>query len=480
MTEIVRYGTLFALATLISRFTGLVRDMLLANKFGAGAQFDAYIIAISFPFLLRRAFAEGAMTSAFVPLYNEKQNKNEFASAVITSLGLATLVITVIVEFYPQLVPLILSSGAEMGIRNLAASLSRVSVPFIIFIFLWAVLYSIQNSHNIFFVPAVSPIMMNIGIILGTIFSGFFNPPIFGATLGFTVGGALMFLMLIPGSLKVGFRYKPTFKGCKEFLKLFFPALLAMTVSEFNVLIDVNVASLLGPGNVSVLQYANRFYQLPFGVFGVAMSTVVLPLMSSNKERYREHLKDSLHLSFFLTLPSMIGLVVLSKQLMILVYQHGAFTYADALKTANVLLFYSLGLPIYSVMAVLTRALHAKKDMKIPFIATILSFIINASLDFALGMAIGVNGIALATTLAGLCSTVYLWFKIKPKIDFGHVTRVIISSLAMGLAVWIASILYESRLYTIGLVFCGILIYFFTSKVLKVTELDEFIKLVRK
>ncbi len=480
MTEIVRYGALFSIATLISRFTGLIRDMLLANKFGTSIEFDAYVIAISFPFLLRRAFAEGAMTSAFVPLYTEKSDKNEFASAVITSLGLATLIITLAVEIYPGLVPLILASGARSEIRELAAYLSRISMPFIVFIFLWAVLYSIQNSHNIFFLPAVSPIMMNIGIIFGTVFSNFFSPPILGAALGFTAGGALMFLMLIPGSVRLGFKYKPTFKGFDEFLRLFFPALLAMAVSEFNVLVDVNVASLLGPGNVSVLQYANRFYQLPFGVFGVAMSTVVLPLMSSDKKRREQHLTNSLHLSLFLTLPSMMGLVVLSKQLMVLVYQHGAFTHEDAVKTGSVLLFYSLGLPVYSLLAVLTRSCHARKNMKTPFIATVLSFVVNATLDFLLGLIFGVKGIALATTFAGICSTIYLWIKIKPQIDFAHVTRILFCSLVMGFAVWTISLLYQSRTFTLVLVLLGVVAYLALSKILKLKEVDEFVKLLRR
>ncbi|AEH50959.1 murein biosynthesis integral membrane protein MurJ [Pseudothermotoga thermarum] len=480
MTEIVKYGALFALATLISRFTGLVRDVLLANKFGAGSEFDAYVIAISFPFLLRRAFAEGAMTSAFVPLYNEKKDKNKFASAVITCLGLTTLTIVLVVEIYPKLVPLILATKAKPEVFTLATFLARISVPFIFFIFLWAVLYSIQNSHNVFFIPALSPVMMNIGIICGTIFSKLFDPPILGPTLGFTVGGALMFLTLVPGTLRLGFKYKPTFQGFSEFLKLFFPALIAMTVSEFNVMIDVNVASFLGPGNVSILQYANRFYQLPFGVFGVAMSTVVLPLMSYDKERYDEHLKNSLQLSLFLTLPSMVGLVVLSKRLMILVYQHGAFTHEDAVKTGFVLLFYSLGLPIYSIVAVLSRACHSKKNMRTPFVATVLSFLVNAIMDFVLGLTIGINGIAVATTLAGFCSMIYLWLKVKPKVDLVHVIKISLASIIMGIFVLTLSFLNASRLYTIVLVFCGMLAYMVLSKVFKLREFEEFFKLLRR
>ncbi|HEY8543031.1 MAG TPA: lipid II flippase MurJ, partial [Pseudothermotoga sp.] len=130
----LKYGTLFAIATLISRVTGLLRDVLLAHKFGAGIEFDAYVIAISFPFLLRRAFAEGAMTSAFVPLYNEKNKSNEFASSVITVLGIVTVSLTVLVEIFPGIVPTLLSGGANEQTRVLVLLLARISMPFIVFI----------------------------------------------------------------------------------------------------------------------------------------------------------------------------------------------------------------------------------------------------------------------------------------------------------------------------------------------------------
>lgn len=480
MTQMLKYGALFAIATLISRVTGLLRDVLLAHKFGAGVEFDAYVVAISFPFLLRRAFAEGAMTSAFVPLYNEKNKSNEFASSVITVLGIVTISLTILIEIFPQIVPVLLSSGANEQTKILTSSLARISMPFVVFIFLWAVLYAIQNSHNIFFVPALSPTLMNVGVILGTVFADFFGTKVLGPTVGFTLGGFLMFISLIPGSRRVGFKYKPRFEGIQEFLKLFFPALLAMTVSEFNVLIDVNVASLLGPGNVSAMQYANRFYQLPFGVFGVAMATVVLPMMVNDAERFERHLFDSVKLSLFLTVPSMLGLMALSKRLIILVYQHGAFTYQDTLRTTVVLFYYSIGLPLYSIMAVLSRACHAKKDMKTPFKATVISFIVNGILDFVLGLTLGIAGIALATTVAGFCGMIYLIHKVKPKFDWPHLAKVLFASFVMTCSILILSIYNQSRVFTILLVLFGMSIYVLMCRLLRLPELKELFKLVRR
>ncbi|HOJ88107.1 MAG TPA: murein biosynthesis integral membrane protein MurJ [Pseudothermotoga sp.] len=480
MTQMLRYGTLFAIATMISRVTGLLRDVLLAHKFGAGIEFDAYVVAISFPFLLRRAFAEGAMTSAFVPLYNEKNKSNEFASSVITVLGVVTVSLTLLIEIFPQIVPMLLSSGAGEQTKRLTISLARISMPFVVFIFLWAVLYAIQNSHNIFFIPAVSPTLMNVGVILGTLFANVFDTRIVGPTVGFTLGGFFMFVCLVPGARRVGFKYKPSFEGIQEFLKLFFPALLAMTVSEFNVLIDVNVASLLGPGNVSAMQYANRFYQLPFGVFGVAMATVVLPMMVNESEQFEKHLFDSVKLSLFLTIPSMMGLMILSERLIALVYQHGAFTHQDTITTSTVLFYYSIGLPLYSIMAVLSRACHAKKDMRTPFKATLISFVVNAILDFALGLSLGVAGIAAATSVAGFCGMLYLAYKVKPKLDWFHTARILGASIVMGVVLLVLSFYYNSRLFTIVLVLLGMAIYMLMCKVLRISELEELFKLVRR
>lgn len=480
MTKILKYGTLFALATLISRVTGLLRDIFLANRFGVGIEFDAYSIAIAFPFLLRRAFAEGAMTSAFIPLYKEKQDKNEFASAVITSLGIVTIGLTIFVEFFPQVVPTLLATGANSETKLLASTLARISTPFIVFIFLWAVLYAVQNSSERFFFPALSPIFMNLGIILGVVACSLFEPRIIGPTLGFTLGGAAMFLSLIPGARKVGFSYKLTFNGAKDFFKLFFPALLAMTVSEFNVLIDVNVAALIGPGSVSVLQYANRFYQLPFGVFGVAVSTVVLPLMSGEEEESSKHLKDAIRTTFFLSVPSAIGLIVLSERLIVLVYQHGAFTHSDAVKTATALLFYSTGLPFYSLMAVLSRSRHAKKDMKLPFKATVISFVSNAVLDFALGLTMKTAGVALATALSGVIGAGYLLFKIRPEIDMKHFHKILLCSISMGLTLLMLEHVSVSKFFTLVLVSVGVTIYMALCLIVKVEEARQMLRFIRR
>lgn len=176
----------------------------------------------------------------------------------------------------------------------------------------------------------------------------------------------------------------------------------------------------------------------------------------------------------------MLGLMALSKRLIILVYQHGAFTYQDTLRTSVVLFYYSIGLPLYSIMAVLSRACHAKKDMKTPFKATVISFIVNGILDFVLGLTLGIAGIALATTIAGFCGMIYLIYKVKPKFDWPHLAKVLFASFVMTCSILILSIYNQSRVFTILLVLFGMSIYVLMCRLLKLPELKELFKLVRR
>jgi len=479
MSKMLKYSLLFAIATLVSRGFGLIRDVVLAHEFGAGYEFDAYVIAISFPFLLRRSFAEGAMTSAFLPLYNEKGKSNEFASAVITSLGLIALILTICVELFPQIVPTMFSSGASENTVLLASKLVRITMPFLIAIFLWSVLYGILNSHGKFFLAALSPVMMNIGIITFTLLLKNIKEPIFGPAIGFVTGGIMMFLLLLPVALKIGFRYKPTLKGIGEFFSLFIPAFLTMALSQINTVVDINVASFLKAGSVSVMQYANRLYQLPFGIFGIAMSTVVLPVLVNERSKYQEHLSEGVMLSLFLTVPAAVGLGVISKPLVSLIYEHGAFTATDTALTGNVLLFYALGLPFYSTTAVLSRAYHAKKNMRTPFRATLISVSLNVALDVVFARLIGVAGIALATSVAGVTSTFYLW-KISPTFDLKRFSKIICASTLMGIIVAAINSLHASRLWTLLMVCLGALSYLAFCRMFHLEEVQQIKKIFRK
>ncbi|MFN6992452.1 MAG: lipid II flippase MurJ, partial [Fervidobacterium sp.] len=245
----------FAIATFLSRILGLLRDMLMASKFGTSWQADAYFVAILFPFFLRRVFGEGAMTSAFVPLFAESKEKDEFVSSVLSSFTLLLLVIVILVIVFPDIVIYLFSSGASPQTKELIRSLVRITAPSIIFIFWWSITYSIENTKGKFFYPALTPIIPNIVLIASLLFPGV---TIYGPTWGFLLGELAAFLALAYPLRN--YKLKFTFKYVREFLKYFWPSFLAMSISQINSIVDTNVVSYFSQGQgggVSYLQYAS-------------------------------------------------------------------------------------------------------------------------------------------------------------------------------------------------------------------------------
>ncbi|QTA37671.1 murein biosynthesis integral membrane protein MurJ [Thermosipho ferrireducens] len=455
---------LFATATFFSRILGLVRDVLFAKYFGASYELDAYFIAIMFPYFLRRVFAEGAMTSAFVPLYSEfkdKEEKDKFVSSIINGFTIIILSLLIIVFLYPGIIPAIFGSGASFETKNLASKLSKITSPFIFFIFLWAISYSIANTHGRFFWPALTPAFANITIISGILLSK--NYGILAPSLGFLSGGILMFVSL--SKILLHHKYYVTLKYFKNFLKLFLPSFFAMTISQINTIVDMNIASFYGTGGVSYLQYASRFYMLPYGLFAVSVSTVVLPKIASDRDNFSAHLKNAMSTALFFTFPATLGLIVLSTPIIRFFYEHGQFTGKDTIITSSVLVGYSLGLPFYGLYSTLSRANHAIKNMKTPFFATILVALINIILDVILGLKYGPTGIAIATSIAGAAGFVYLFtrtrvFPIKDSV------KIAISSGIMIMVVIFTNKLSSQKYWLFFTIGTGTAIYFVTSFIL--------------
>ena len=461
----------FSLGTFLSRVTGLFRDMILAGTFGASSVLDAYYIAIIFPFFLRRTFAEGAMSSAFLPIYNQlktKEEKESFASAVLTSLGLVTTAIVAFSEVFPHLIVALFATGAEENTKTLAANLLRITSPFITVVFVWAVFYSIHNSSHRYFLPALTPMFSNLGVILGSLTSS-----VKWAATGFTLGGLTGLIVLLPW--REGFRYRPNFKGLSRFYKLFFATFLTMAVSQIATIVDVNVASFLDPGSLSLIQLSSRLYQLPLGIFGVAVSTVALSTLSQTED-YDKNLKDFVMKNLFLTLPSSVGLVVLSKRLISLLFGYGAFTMEATKKAAEILSMYAVGLCFVSMFQLLSRAYHARREARLPFIATLLVSFLNIVLDIALGFTMGAKGIALATSLSYMAGFFFLFFRMKPSLDV-QILKIVAASIVMGTVVFFTKDFLPGKVGTIALVLLGMVVYFVAGKILRISEIKEIFKI---
>lgn len=464
---------LFSLATFLSRILGLLRDILFANYFGVSYQLDAYFIAIMFPFFLRKVFGEGAMSSAFVPLYSEKEDKDKFLSSVINGFTIIIILIIILAYIYPQSIVNLFGAGSSIETKLLAKKLIYITAPSILFIFLWAISYSIYNTKDRFFWPALTPAISNVTIIVGIIFSKKFG--IIAPTMGFLLGTILMFLSLIKVIIK--HKYHFTLKYFPEFLRYFFPTFLTMTVSQLNTIVDMNIASFYDKGSISYLQYASRFYLLPYGLFAVSVSTVVLSKISNERENFGRHMNEALKTTLLLTIPSMVGLAYLSKPIITFFYQHGAFNENDTLITSKILIAYTIGLPFYGIYSTISRGFHAIKNTKIPFYAALIVSISNIILDIILGTKYGPLGVAYATSIAGIVGAIYLIIltKVFPFVDLLKIT---LSSIVMLIAIKILN--FDNKFWFIAQVLIGGFVYLLISTLFYKDIIRRFINAKKK
>ncbi|HRW35982.1 MAG TPA: murein biosynthesis integral membrane protein MurJ, partial [Thermotogota bacterium] len=410
VSKTLRFSIQMALATLISRILGLVRDMLFAKEFGASPEYDAYLVAILLPFFLRKIFAEGALSSAFIPLYNKRAIKgvekgHRFAKSILTIFIPVLLILTILsIYFMPQILSFV-APGLMPGVKGLAVFMGRLIFPFILFISLWAVYAGMLNSHDIFFTPALSPAIHNIFIIIGISLSPFFDPPILGPAIFFIIGGAAQWLMVVLAARGIQFKFTPSIdkKDISDFMPIFLSSFAALSVTQINSIVDTNVVSGLGTGSVSLLQYANRLFQLPLGVFAISVSTVALAQLSKNSpEEFKKNLAEGIERMALFVLPASIGLFLLRQDIITLLFQRGQFSLYDSIMTSDILMGYLIGLPFYSLYSLLSRAEYAIKKPRIVFLASTLSVGVNIFLDITLSKTMGPLGVALATSFAGI------------------------------------------------------------------------------
>ncbi len=502
-------------ATFLSRVLGLVREQMFAYLFGAGYSMDAFVAAFRIPHLLRDLFAEGALATAFVPVFTDhltnKGKKEAFylGNLVInTLLVVLSLVILLGILFAPFLVNLIAPGFGEIpGKLELTTQLTRILFPFLALVSLAAVVMGMLNSFGHFATPALAPTMFNIGIIFsGFVLSPLFDPPILGIALGALLGGLGQLGIQIPRLRKEGFRYKPVLNfrdpGLKRILLLMTPAVFGIASTQINVFVATNLASLLPQGSVSYLSYAFRLMYFPLGVFGVAVATVTLPLVSihaaQNKtDQVLSTYSTSLKLVFFLVIPCTIFLIVAAGPIISLLFQHGKFQYLDTVATSRALILYSLGLIGFAVIRITAPVFYALKDTKTPVIISAISVALNIILNIILMRSMGYLGLALATSIAGWVNMLLLLLMLNQKIgpfDFKDLFKasyeIILASFIMGGLVWLFFSFYHldlsvaplsqkilSVLISMGL---GLLAYVSICRFFNVAELKRILDIFRK
>ncbi len=420
--------------TLISRIVGFVRDMLMARFFGAGFTTDAFNVAYKLPNLLRRIFAEGAFSQAFVPIVAEyklkrtQEETRDFVSSVAGLLLLVLIIVVVLGMIFTSAVILITAPGFTHDPEKLALThtLFRIMLPYIIFISMASLISGVLNTWRIFSIPAFTPTFLNISFITFILFfRNYFNPPILAVAWAVFIGGILQLSFQLPFLKKIGMPLLPTFnfknKAVWRLIKLMGPAIFAMSISQISLVINTIFASFLRSGSISWMYYADRLMEFPTGVLGVALGTILLPGLSKHAgakdtENFSKMLDWGLKLCLLLALPATFGLAILSKQLTMTLFMYGKFDYISVIMTSRALVAYSVGLMGLILVKVFAPGFYANQDIKTPVKIAIFVLICTQMMNLVFIGPLQHAGLALSIGL-GACinasSLCYLLIKRK-------------------------------------------------------------------
>ena len=441
--EVARNAGVVGAATLLSRVLGLVREQVMATLFGAGLASDAFNVAFRIPNLMRDLFAEGAMSSAFVPTFTEVQSREGHDAAwafgrqlMLALTGALALLCVIGWIAAPWLVHAFAPGFAAIpGKLELTVRLTRIMLPFLPAVALAAVAMGMLNANGRFSVPALAPALLNVGMVAGglaliPLFRAWGQPPVLAMAWGVLIGGLLQFVVQLPALAALGFRLRleapRRHPGVLRVAALMTPATIGLAATQLNLFVSTLIASLLPQGSVSWLWYAFRLMQLPIGVFGVALATVSLPALSRaavarDVPALKGTLSATLRLVFVLTAPAALWLAVMARPVIALLYEHGRFHGGDTVQTANALVTYCIGLPAFAAVGVLTRTFYALGDTRVPVRASFVSVALNLILNLLFigplrGLGLGHVGLALATSLTAITNLLQLAWALRARI----------------------------------------------------------------
>ncbi len=500
--------------TMLSRVMGFVRDLVIAHFLGASTGADAFFVAFRIPNLLRRLFAEGALSAAFVPTYVETLRRDgltegeRLARVTFTFTAIVLFLVTVAgIAFSPWIVRII----APGFVKNpdqflLTVGLNRIMFPYIFFISLTILASGVLNSMGRFGAPAAAPIILNVCMITAVAIScSFFNVgPNYALAWGVTAAGILQLALQIPFMSACGIRIRPNFDfrhpALRRIGKLFVPVALGGAVYQVNVMISTILASMLAAGGVSYLYYADRLVELPLGVFAIALGTAVLPSMSrqaadGNIAGLRETVSYSLRLIAFFTIPASVALIVLRVPIIAVLFQRGAFGVTDTIETAYALFWYTVGLWAYSGLKVVNQAFFSMKDTRTPVYASIGALIVNLAGGLLLMGPMRQGGLALATSIAAAVNLLILFIILTRRLggppDGGLVSSLLKFSTAaavMGallaymrtLGSWEQGLTPWNLLVLLGSVVGGLAVFVGCAYLLKSREIPSLVQFVRR
>ncbi|MDR0565119.1 MAG: murein biosynthesis integral membrane protein MurJ [Azoarcus sp.] len=449
--------------TLLSRILGFVRDFVIARVFGAGMMTDAFFVAFKLPNLLRRLFAEGAFSQAYVPILAEYKNKQgpeatrALVDRVATLLALAVAGVALLGVLGAPFIIRIIAPGFHENPDKFALTieLTRITFPYILFIALVSLAAGILNTWNRFVVPAFTPVLLNIALICAGLFAApYFKTPVLALAWGVFLGGAVQLLFQVRPLMKIGMlprpKFDPYYPGVRRILVLMGPAVLGVSVGQLSLVINNIIASYLPEGSVSWLFYADRFMEFPSGLLGAALGTILLPSLSklhadNRMEDFSSLLDWGLRLTLLLTLPATLALAILAVPLISTLFQYGKFTFDSVLMTRNALLAYSVGLTGLILVKVLAPSFYARQDIRTPVKIAILSLAATQVMNFFfvyLGP-LAHAGLALSIGLAACLNASLLFIGLRrrkvyiPQPGWGRFAFQMFAALAvMGAVLW--------------------------------------------
>jgi len=432
--KLLKSGLIVSFMTLLSRIMGLVRDVVVANFVGAGAAADVFFFANRIPNFLRRLFAEGAFSQAFVPVLSEVKAKHgddavrELIAKVAGTLGVIVTLVTVFAVIASPLIALLfgmgwfiewLNDGPDAHKFEMASVMLKITFPYLWFISLVAFSGAILNTYNKFAVAAFTPVFLNIAIIASAVYlAPTLQEPSLALAWGVFIGGAVQLLFQLPFLAKAGFLVMPRWswrdENVTKIRTLMLPALFGVSVSQINLLLDTVIASFLVTGAVSWLYYSDRLIEFPLGLFGIAIATVILPNLSrhhasADANKFAATIDWALRFVAMFGLPAMLALMVLAQPIITVLFMRGEFTPHDVLMVSYSLIAYACGLLSYMLIKVLAPGFYARQDIKTPVRIGIIAMVANMVMNLLLAPFMSYVGLALATALSASLNAYLLY-----------------------------------------------------------------------
>lgn len=478
-SKLLRSSGVVSSMTMISRVLGLLRDVVFARVIGADAMADAFFVAFKIPNFFRRLFAEGAFSQAFVPVLAEYREAGSQAAVkalldkVAGALGSSLIALTVVVVIASPLVTGLFAFGFWLDYPDkfdAASSLLRITFPYLMLISLTGLAGAILNSYDRFAVPAFTPVLLNLSMIVAAlVVSPWFDAPVYALAWGVLVAGVLQLLFQLPFLARINMVPRPVVdwrdEGVSKILRLMAPAIFGVSVSQINLLLDTMIASFLPTGSISWLYYSDRLSELPLGVFGVAIATVILPSLSRQHaaetlEKFNSTMDWALRLILLIAIPAALALVILARPILLTLFYYGeVITSRDIAMATLSLRAYAIGLVAFMLIKVLAPGYYARQDIKTPVRIGVIALVTNMGLNIALAVplhiywGVGHVGLALATSLSAILNAGLLFHGLRSaKVyvpEAGWLKFLLIALLAnlvMGLVLYVSTLNLNSWL----------------------------------